>query len=381
MTSTDASTTARHARAHPHGRAQCYVQPIGLVAVEEAAAAAPQDPLRLAGGPLAFTAIRTMMRAADGNVTARVEPASAPANDAPETGPGSQSEAALLLAALRPRAPIAGLAMDQPHIMGIVNVTPDSFSDGGRLTTHEAAVAHALRLADEGAAILDIGGESTRPGAEPVSIDEELQRTIPVIEALASRTPARLSIDTRNAPVMRAALAAGAHIINDVSALTHDPEGLATAAALACPVVLMHAQGTPQTMQADPRYQDVLLDVFDALSARLTACVEAGIAREAIVVDPGIGFGKTTAHNLTLLRGLSLFHTLGVPILVGASRKGFIGQVSGVARADQRLAGSLAAALQAVSQGAQILRVHDVAQTRQALSVWRAIGDGVAGER
>ena len=268
-----------------------------------------------------------------------------------------------------PRAAIAGLALNRPRIMGVVNVTPDSFSDGGRWLEPEAAVAHALRLEAEGADILDIGGESSRPGAEPIGPEEELRRVLPVIEALAKRARVPLSIDTRNAEVMRRAAQAGARLINDVSALAHDPNSLAVAAETGLPVILMHAQGEPRTMQRDPRYTDVVLDVYDALETRIEACERAGIGRERLIVDPGIGFGKTLAHNLALLGSLSIFHGLGCALLLGASRKSFIGKLTG-AGADERLPGSLAAALIGVAQGVQLLRVHDVAATRQALAVW-----------
>jgi len=274
------------------------------------------------------------------------------------------------LCAARPR--IAGLALDRPYIMGIVNVTPDSFSDGGAHATPQAAIAHGLQLAAEGADILDIGGESTRPGAQPVSVAEELARVIPVITGLAGRTTARISVDTRKAEVMAAAKEAGAHIINDVSALSHDPEALAAAAASGLAIVLMHAQGDPRTMQQAPYYEHVVLDVFDYLEARIAACERAGIARARLIADPGIGFGKTLAHNLELLASLSLFHGLGVPLLVGASRKAFIGTLTGIEEPKQRLHGSLAAALAIAAQGAQLLRVHDVAATRRALTVWQA---------
>jgi dihydropteroate synthase len=281
---------------------------------------------------------------------------------------------ALLQRLRQPRPPIAGLAMDRPRIMGIVNVTPDSFSDGGRWLDAEAAVAHGLRLEAEGADILDIGGESTRPGAEPIGADEELRRVIPVIAALAKRARALISVDTRHAAVMRRAADAGAAIINDVAALGHDPDAVGVAAEAGLPVVLMHAQGDPRTMQLDPRYEDVVLDVYDWLAARVAACVAAGIPRERIVVDPGIGFGKTVDHNLALIAGLGTLHGLGCPILLGASRKGFIGRLAGGVPAGERLPGSLAAALVAAAQGVQILRVHDVAATRQALTVWEAAG-------
>ncbi|MEM9146056.1 MAG: dihydropteroate synthase [Pseudomonadota bacterium] len=273
-----------------------------------------------------------------------------------------------------PRSPILGGPTDRPLVMGIVNVTPDSFSDGGR---HQGAegVAHGLALVEAGADILDIGGESTRPGAEPVPEAQEIARVLPVIEGLRQTgCPAPLSIDTRKAGVARAAIAAGAQMVNDVSALTHDPDS-AAAACEARAVCLMHAQGEPQTMQKDPRYGDVLLDVYDFLAERVAAAEAAGIAREALVIDPGIGFGKRLEHNLALMRGLSLFHALGCPVLFGASRKKFIGTLSGVAEAGARVAGSVAAALAGAAQGAAILRVHDVAETAQALAVWHAVAD------
>jgi dihydropteroate synthase len=269
----------------------------------------------------------------------------------------------------RRRDPIAGLALERPLIMGVVNVTPDSFSDGGRYLAADAAIAHALRLEAEGADILDIGAESTRPGAEPVDLAEELRRVMPVIEAVAPQVRAPLSIDTRKAEVMRRAAQAGAALINDVSALTHDPGALQVAAEAGLPVVLMHAQGDPRTMQDDPHYADVVLDVYDWLGARIDACERAGIPRSRLIVDPGIGFGKTLAHNLALLGASSIFHGLGCAVLLGASRKSFIGTLTG-ADVEDRLPGSLAAALLAAGQGVQVLRVHDVAPTRQALAVW-----------
>lgn len=274
------------------------------------------------------------------------------------------------------RAPLLTLSLDRPVIMGIVNVTPDSFSDGGLLGSTDAAIAHALRLAADGADILDIGGESTRPGAQAITVDEELRRVIPVIEGLAGTTTALISIDTRKAEVMRRALAAGARIINDVAALTYEPACVDVAAASSAPIILMHAQGDPRTMQAAPKYDDCLLDVYDWLAARIDACTAAGIDRTRLIVDPGIGFGKTIDHNLELLAGLSLFHGLGVPVLLGASRKSFIGALTGIKIASERVAGSIAAALQGAAQGVQILRVHDVAETRQALAVWEAMQRG-----
>ncbi|MGD9667997.1 MAG: dihydropteroate synthase [Hyphomicrobiaceae bacterium] len=270
------------------------------------------------------------------------------------------------------RAPFAGLAMDRTTIMGIVNVTPDSFSDGGSFDSAQAAIDHALRLAEEGADILDIGGESTRPGSDAVALDEELKRVIPVIEGVRAKTSKKISVDTRKAEVMRRAAAAGADIINDVSALTHDPKALETAAETGLPVMLMHAQGDPKTMNDNPQYEDVILDVFDFLEDRIEACEAAGIARENIVVDPGIGFGKHLHHNVAVLAAMTLYHGLGVPVLLGASRKKLIGQISNVENAKERVPGSLAAALSSVAQGVQIVRVHDVAATRQAVDVWQA---------
>ena len=256
--------------------------------------------------------------------------------------------------------------------MGIVNVTPDSFSDGGQFADAAAAVAHGRDLAAAGAAIVDVGGESTRPGADPVSPDEELRRVIPVVEGLAA-AGLTVSIDTRRAAVMHAAVAAGATVINDVTALAGDPESLAVAAAAGVPVILMHMRGEPQTMQRDPTYDDVALDVYDALAGRVAACRAAGIPLANIAVDPGIGFGKTVDHNLELLAALAMFQGLGTAVVLGVSRKSFIGRLAGAAPADQRLPGSIAAGLAGIHHGADILRVHDVAATAQALTLWRSI--------
>jgi dihydropteroate synthase len=276
-----------------------------------------------------------------------------------------------LLAELeRPRAAIAGLSFDRPRIMGIVNVTPDSFSDAGRHFDTEAAIEHALSLEAEGADILDIGGESTRPGAAGIDVAEECRRVLPVIARLVQEARVPLSIDTRNSEVMRRAAAAGVRLVNDVSALRHDARSLPTLAETGLPVVLMHAQGDPATMQDAPRYADVVLDVYDFFTERIAASEAAGIPRSRLILDPGIGFGKTLAHNLELLRALSLFHGLGCVLMLGASRKSFIGHLTG-APPPHRLPGSLAAALIGAAQGVQVLRVHDVAETRQALAVWQ----------
>jgi dihydropteroate synthase len=279
-----------------------------------------------------------------------------------------------------PRPAVAGLALDRPRLMGILNVTPDSFSDGGRFLGHADAVAHARAMAEAGADILDIGGESTRPGAEEVADADEIARTAPVIAALArAGIAAPVSIDTRKATVARAALDAGAAMVNDVAALGYDSALARLVAERAAPVCLMHAQGAPATMQDDPRYDDVLLDVYDWLAARIAAAEAAGIARGRIVADPGIGFGKTAAHNLALIRGLSLFHGLGVPILLGASRKRFIGALGGgaaAAEADRRGPGTIAVTLAGLAQGIQIHRVHDIVETGQALRLWQAVTFG-----
>lgn len=265
------------------------------------------------------------------------------------------------------------LALDRPLVMGVVNVTPDSFYDGGRHASTAAAVAHGRRLAEEGADILDVGGESSRPGSEAVSLDEELARVLPVLEALRD-LERPVSVDTTKPEVMRAAIAHGAAMINDITALAA-PGALDAVAASGAAVCLMHMKGEPKTMQADPVYADVVVEVRDFLAARVAACAAAGIARERIVVDPGIGFGKTLAHNLALTRHLDALAGIGVPVLAGWSRKSSLGRITGRA-AEERLAASLAAALIAVQRGARIVRVHDVAATRDALAVLAAIQGG-----
>ncbi|MEM8755879.1 MAG: dihydropteroate synthase [Pseudomonadota bacterium] len=270
-----------------------------------------------------------------------------------------------------PRPSLLGVTMARPRLMGVVNATPDSFSDGGR--DADAAIAHGLSLAREGADFIDVGGESTRPGADPIDPSEELDRVLPVVEGLvAAACPAPISVDTRNASTAKAALAAGAAMVNDVSALTHDDDMAAVVAAAGAPVCLMHAQGDPKTMQADPSYKNVLIEVYAWLEGRLAAALAAGVARDRIVVDPGIGFGKTMEHNLALIAGLAAFQGLGVPVLLGASRKRFIGRLTGEEDAGARGPGSVGAAIAGAAQGAQILRVHDVAMTRAALDVWSA---------
>ncbi len=264
------------------------------------------------------------------------------------------------------------LKLDVPRVMGIVNVTPDSFSDGGAHFDAEAAIAHGLALAEEGADILDVGGESTRPGAGEIPVEEELRRTVPVIEALAKRVPIPISIDTSKPEVMRAAVAAGAGMVNDVYGLRREG-ALDAAAALGVPVVLMHMLGEPRTMQADPEYDDVVGDVHRFLAERILAAEMAGIAKKNIVVDPGFGFGKTRGHNLQLLAQLRRFTELGVPVLAGLSRKKTIGELTGRDDPRERVFGSVAAHLIAAQNGAMLLRVHDVAGTVDALKVWNAV--------
>lgn len=317
---------------------------------------APRGAQRLAKGWLWFTEVEERTRTAR-----RVIPWQALPSD-------------VLGALTAPRAPVAGLSMDTSRLMGIVNTTPDSFSDGGQHESVEAARLHCERLVAEGADILDIGGESTRPGAEYVASDIEIARTAPVIAALDVVPP--ISIDTRKASVAAAALGAGARFINDVSGLTHDPAMAALAARSGAAVCIMHAQGDPKTMQQDPRYDDVVLDVYDALDAQIDLAVNAGVGRDKIIIDPGIGFGKTLAHNLALLREIAVLHALGCPVLLGASRKRFIGTLSGVAAAEARVAGSVAVALAGIAQGVQILRVHDVAETHQSRALWLAATAG-----
>jgi dihydropteroate synthase len=271
----------------------------------------------------------------------------------------------------------AGRSIDlsRPQVMGILNITPDSFSDGGVFFAPGQAVAHALRMVEEGAAIIDVGGESTRPGAPPVSVDEELRRVIPVIEALHASLSVPVSIDTRKPEVMQAAVAAGAGLINDVNAL-QATGAIKLAARLGVPVCLMHMQGTPESMQQQPEYGDVVTEVTDFLTGRADACMQQGIAREQIVLDPGFGFGKTTAHNLLLLQHLEQLVASGYPVLAGLSRKSMIGQVLGLP-VDKRLYPGVALAVLAVWKGAAIVRCHDVRETREAIQMCQAVRDVV----
>ncbi|MGH6814917.1 MAG: dihydropteroate synthase [Hyphomicrobiaceae bacterium] len=350
-----------------------YIRPIGLQprAPGEVAGLMP-----LAQGMFDFAGIEVMRRGGVGSAArASVSLGLGELADR-HWGRDTMAVSARYDALVAKRAPLGGLTLDRPRLMGIVNVTPDSFSDGGQLTTPQAAIDHGLRLIEEGAELLDIGGESTRPGSDLVPLDAELGRIMPVLEGLRAKTGALLSVDTRKAGVMRRAVQAGIDLINDVSALTYDPRSLEVAAESGLPVVLMHSLGDPKTMQDAPHYDDVLLDIYDFLAQRIAACAAAGLPPERLIVDPGIGFGKTLDHNLQLLAGLGLLHSLGTAILVGASRKTFIGRLTGIAQAHERVHGSIGAALAAAGQGVQILRVHDVKATRDALDVWLASSTG-----
>ena len=341
-----------------------WVEPLGLMDGPAAfAAVGAGRALPLGGGPAAFSLVRLIE---NGSVIGIMAATEVPADWI----------AAVDLLAEAP-APFAGLATTpcRPLVMGIVNVTPDSFSDGGLHASHAAAIAAGHAMLAAGADLLDIGGESTRPGADPVTAAEECRRILPVVRALATAGP--LSIDTRNATTMVLALEAGAEIINDVTALQHDPEARRVLAEARAPVVLMHMPTTdPRSMQAAAQYEDPALEVAEYLAGRIAAAEAAGIPRARIAIDPGIGFGKTGAHNLAILDRLPLLLGLGCAVLVGASRKRFIGTLSGQEEAGRRGPGSVGAALAAAARGASILRVHDVAETAQALAVWRACAAG-----
>ena len=337
--------------------ARSYYRPLVQVGPQR-----PAHALSLAGGWGWFTDVEVLQR-----------------GQAPSVVPVAEIPVAAQDALTMPRADIGGLTMDRPRIMGILNATPDSFSDGGVHEAAEDAIASGIAMRDSGVDILDIGGESTRPGAETIAPEVEIARTEPIVAGLrAAGVASLISIDTRKAEVAAAALAAGAGLINDVSGFTYDPALTPLAAQSDAPICVMHALGDPATMQQDPRYDDVLLDVYDFLERQIEALVAAGIAKDRIIADPGIGFGKTLEHNLALLARLSLFHSLGVPVLLGASRKRFIGTVGKAPEASSRAPGSIAVALAAVSHGIQILRVHDVAQTWQALALWQAAMTGNA---
>ncbi len=349
-----------------------YLRPVGLFPAKQVPGA-----FVLAGGRFAFAIAEVILR--DGPVVRR---AVAPVSDILAWGrtageAASERLESLLGALTRTRPPLAGLSLDRPRLMAILNVTPDSFSDGGAYFDYDAAMARGEALVAAGADYIDIGGESTRPGSAAVSAEEECRRVLPVISALAARG-ACLSIDTRQAAVMDAALTAGAALINDVTGLTGDPDSVSVVASRKAPVVVMHIQGEPGTMQEAPHYEDVALDVYDWLEARIAVCRAAGIPEAKIAVDPGIGFGKTTAHNLECLQQLTLFHGLGAALLVGLSRKRFIAALSQNEPPMARLPGTVTATLDALNQGAQIVRIHDFEAFAQARAVWEGLYPGEA---
>lgn len=331
-----------------------YFRPLVQSDLTRSAAACP-----LAGGPLWFDQVEVLSR-----------------NAAPRIIPAQSAPPDWLDLVSKPRPALAGLSLDRPRIMGILNVTPDSFSDGGQHNAPASAVAHARHMVEAGADIIDVGGESTRPGAQTIEPEAEVARTQPVIQAIARELDVPISVDTRKYSVARPAVEAGATLVNDVSGFVYNPHLAPFCAREGLAVCVMHAKGDPQTMQNDPVYGDVVLDVFDFLEAQIAFLVETGVPASRILVDPGIGFGKTMAHNLALLNRLSLFHGLGCPILLGASRKKFIGTLSQAPVPEDRVPGSVAVALAGIRQGAQMVRVHDVTETRQAIDLWRAIQQG-----
>ena len=358
---------------HPTDSTAIYLRPLcGAVAVARPAA-------RIGGTWAGFDQVEVVARHGGNSATGR---GSVDDLTAWSAGLGRDHRARIdsLLARLTDQRPaFAGLSFDEPLIMGVLNITPDSFSDGGDYATPEAAIARGQAHCRAGAAILDIGGESTRPGSDPVAAAEEQRRVVPVIEALAGAgSGAVISIDSRKAEVMEKAVTAGASIINDISALAGDQRSLAVAADLGVGVILMHCQGEPKTMQAAPAYDHPPAEIFDYLEARIAACEAVGIGRARIAVDPGIGFGKSLEHNLAILSHLSLFHGLGCAVLIGPSRKSFIGHITGEQHPKARFPGSMAATVAGLNQGVQMVRAHDTAETRQAVEVWRAIHQGGA---
>lgn len=354
-----------------------YLHPLTLVPGPQAVEG---DAVRLGGSMAYAREFALVVRGADGAVIAReVTTAAGMADTIARLPDASAREAERHWANLRKAHPPLQLGartirLDQPQIMGILNVTPDSFSDGGQHDAAEAGRAHAAAMLEAGAAIIDIGGESTRPGAAATFEDEEIRRVVPAVEYCAAMGAA-ISVDTRRAGVLAAALAAGAHMANDVSALRYDPRSAEVVAEAACPVVLMHAPGAGEDLHAGGKYGDVVSTVFDFLKSARDRAIVAGIAEDRIILDPGIGFGKSLGENLALINALPLFHALGSPILLGVSRKRMIGALSTEEAADQRLAGSIALAMKGMEAGVHLLRVHDVAETVQARNVWRGMRD------
>jgi len=355
-----------------------YLLPTAIVGGEQAAAAViAGHGWPIGDGALAFTAVAVILRRPEGGADLSVAPFAELVSWAEREHPDLCRHVSDCLHRIGRRRPAwGGVAMDAPVVMGIVNVTPDSFSDGGEAFGTEPAIARALALVEAGATIIDVGGESTRPGADPVSPEEEEHRVVPVVRALAERGIV-VSIDTRHARVMESTVAAGARIINDVTGLAGDPNSLGVAAASGAAVCLMHMLGDdPRTMQADPRYACAPLDMLDQMEERIAAAERAGLDRARLCVDPGIGFGKTALHNAQILGSLALLHRFGCPVLLGVSRKSFVGHLSQGEPPRQRLPGTLAANLAGLDAGVQILRVHDVAETVQAVRIWQAMRAG-----
>jgi len=353
-----------------------YIHPLTLVPGPQAVEG---EAVRL-GGSMAYAREFALVLRDGGAVSERIvgTPKAIEAALARLSGALAQDAAAQWANLAKAHAPLQmgsrTIRLDQPQIMGILNVTPDSFSDGGQHDAIEAGRAHAAAMLEAGAAIIDIGGESTRPGAAATFEDEEIRRVVPAVEYCASMGAA-ISLDTRRAGVLAAGLAAGAHMANDVSALRYDPRSIEVVASAACPVILMHAPGAGEDLHAGGTYADVVSDVFDFLKSARARAIAAGIAEDRIILDPGIGFGKSLAENLALLNALPLFHALGSPLMLGASRKRMIGALSVEENADQRLAGSIALAVKGMEAGVHLLRVHDVAETVQARNVWRGLRD------
>lgn len=322
--------------------------------------------MQIAGGPMGFNVVRAFVR--DGEkVDTLIGTVSDLLSWAKRNNRLEEIEEKLIMIS-SPREAIEGMSFDKPRLVGILNVTPDSFSDGGKYLNISAALRHAEYLIQSGADIIDIGGESTRPGAKSVDAEVESERVLPAIKELANRT--LVSVDTRKSYVMKRAVDSGAKIINDISGFTADSKSLAFAASIKSPLILMHSKGDPSTMQRHPNYKDVLLDIFDFLSDRISICEKIGISRKRLIIDPGIGFGKNDFHTKRIAKHLSVFHSLGCPILVGFSRKSFIGRWSGSESVNNRLPGSIASVLWSMSKGIQMFRVHDVEETRQAIKIW-----------
>jgi len=354
-----------------------YLHPITLVAGPQAVEG---DAVRLGGSMAYAREFALLLRGADGGVTERIVTTAAGLAGVIARLPDLAAREATRqwdnLKKIHAPLQLGGrtIRLDQPQVMGILNVTPGSFSDGGQHDNPDAARAHTAAMLEAGAAIIDIGGESTRPGAAATFEDEEIRRVVPAVRA-AAEMGAAISVDTRRAGVLEAAISAGAHMVNDVSALRYDPRSVEVAAQLGCPVVLMHAPGSGEDLHAGGKYLDVVCEVFDFLRLARERAIVAGIAEERIVIDPGIGFGKSLGENLALINALPLFHALGSPLMLGASRKRMIGALSHEEDAGARLAGSIALAVRGMEAGVHLLRVHDVAETVQARNVWRGLRD------